>query len=92
MNLKITKSLLTLIFIFSFAASRAQDYQISFTASGDASTVEAVQVQNLTQSTSLTLSNEGDILHLKDVTTGINQKEQVINGLSVYPNPTTNTN
>lgn len=63
----------------------AQDYQISFTGSGSSSTIDSIEVLNLTQQTSLTLSGT-DILHLLG-TVGL--FEETINDerLKVYPNP-----
>ncbi len=66
---------------------QAQDYQISFTASGASTTVDSVQVKNLDQQTELTL-NGSDILHLTDIVS-IPDINNILNGVSVYPNPMT---
>ena len=47
--------------LFSFVQISAQPYQITFTGSGLSSTVDSVEVLNLTQGTTLTLAG-ADIL------------------------------
>ncbi|MDP2423933.1 MAG: FISUMP domain-containing protein [Bacteroidales bacterium] len=75
---------------FAIAALRAQDYQISFTGSGQSTTVDSIRVQNLTQGTSLTL-NGSDVLHLVGVV-GIERLTESRNhSLRIYPNPTTSS-
>ncbi len=82
------KSLFLLALIFAFAKLQAQDYQISFAGSGATTTVVTVQVQNLTQGTSLNL-NGSDVLHLVG-TVGIEQiSGNGDNSLRIYPNPMT---
>lgn len=81
-------NILLFVLIFALAQTRAQDYQISFAGTGGSTTVETVNVQNLTQGTSLTL-NGTDILHLLGVV-GINPIDaNSENPLSIYPNPMT---
>jgi len=85
MTRKIT--FLTLI-LFAFAKLQAQDYQISFAGTGASTTVETVQVQNLTQCTSLTL-NGSDVLHFLG-TVGVEQiNVNGDNSMRIYPNPMT---
>jgi len=65
---------------------QAQDYLISFAGTGGSTTVDSVQVKNLTQNTRLTL-NGTDVLHLM-VEVGIDQAFAQYNpGLHIYPNP-----
>ena len=73
-----------LLMIFATANIYSQNYNISFAASGAATTVGTVKVDNLTQNTSLTL-NGNDILHLGPV--GINETSFNINNPMIYPNP-----
>lgn len=74
--------------LFAFVKLQAQDYQISFAGSGEATLVETVKVQNLTQGTSLTLAGS-DVLRLMG-TVGIEQiKSNKNNSLLIYPNPMT---
>jgi len=67
---------------------QAQDYIIRFAGTGAATTIESVEVQNLTQATSLLLG-QGEVLQLKGAITGMsevsNQEEVVV----IYPNPMT---
>jgi len=84
MKRKIT--ILTLL-ILTFAKLQAQDYQISFAGSGDTTTVETVQVQNLTQDTSLNISGS-DVLRLQSIVTVIEPiTTNGNNSLFIYPNP-----
>jgi uncharacterized protein (TIGR02145 family) len=59
-----------MLFMFASAKSYALNYTISFTASGAASTVGSVQVQNLTKGTTVTVPG-GNTLTLTDVTTAV---------------------
>jgi len=80
------KITLILVFVFAVVKLQAQDYQIGFAGAGATTTVETVQVQNLTQGNSLDL-NGSDVLHLMG-TVGIAQL--VTNddkSLRIYPNP-----
>ena len=81
------KILFLLTLILLIIKSEAQNYQISFTGSGAATTVSSVQVQNLTKGTSLTL-NGSDILHLTG-TAGVDQLTSEEKSIRIYPNPTT---
>ncbi len=80
----------TLIFLLPLMCAvliiQAQDYQISFSGSGQSNTVDSVQVLNLTQGTTLSL-NGNDILHLVE-TSGVNTISVSENKIKVYPNPT----
>ena len=66
----------------------AQDYEISFAGTGASTTVESVEVQNLTQGTALTLA-QGEILNLKGPATSVRNFENNSKGLIIYPNPVT---
>lgn len=70
--------------MFEIIISHAQDYQISFTGSGQSNTIDSIMVQNLTQDTYLTLGGN-DVLHLVG-TVGISDLYDNRN-LNVYPNP-----
>jgi len=77
-----------MFFVFAFTQMQAQDYQISFAGSGASSTVDTVEVTNLTQATSLTIMGT-DILNLVAIV-GIKQLQQNnTTGLNIYPNPAT---
>ncbi|MEI7982680.1 MAG: FISUMP domain-containing protein [Bacteroidota bacterium] len=79
----------SLVVIFSLLVpfqTQAQDYLISFTGTGGSTTIDSVQVINLTQNTSLTL-NGIDVLHLMGVV-GIDPAIAQSNAdLRIYPNP-----
>lgn len=84
-----TNSILSLLLVLSIC-SYSQNYQISFTGTGASTSVDNVQVENLTQGTSLTLSG-ADVLNLRAVlTTDIAENEQSSEDyLKVFPNPVT---
>jgi len=71
--------------LFAIAALQAQDYQISFTGSGQSTSVDSIQVLNLTQGTTLSLNGD-DVLHLLE-TAGINVHAGNENTVKIYPNP-----
>jgi uncharacterized protein (TIGR02145 family) len=76
------------LFIFAFVKLHSQDYLISFDGSGETTIVETVQIQNLTQGTTLTI-NGTDILHL---VTEVGIEQLTTNSdkpLKFYPNPMT---
>lgn len=79
----------TLLFLlfFAIAAIHAQNYQISFAGTGASTTVDSVQVENLSQCTHTALGGS-DILHLQGIV-GINELNTGNNTLHIYPNPTT---
>ncbi len=82
------KKLLFLIAIFCALEAPAQNYLISFTGTGAATTVSTVKVENLTEGTSLTI-NGSDILRLTGPT-GVNSIENEQSpGIKIYPNPMT---
>ncbi|MFZ4414196.1 MAG: T9SS type A sorting domain-containing protein [Bacteroidales bacterium] len=64
--------------------SNAQNYMISFAATGTTTILDSVKVENLTQGTSLTLLGT-DILHLGNV--GVNDIINNDNKLQITPNP-----
>jgi uncharacterized protein (TIGR02145 family) len=81
-----TCTLLILSFI-SISDLQAQDYLISFTGSGNSTTVATIKVENLTKGTSLTM-NGSDVLHLMGVVTGIETvKDNEAGKIGFYPNP-----
>ena len=80
------KKKITLLFltIFVSATIYSQNYNISFVATGASSSVNSVKVENLMQSTSVTL-NAGDILHLGPV--GVYDIDAGNENLQILPNP-----
>lgn len=76
---------LLLSLVLAFASTQAQNYLISFVATGASTTLDSVKVENLTQVTSKTFKGN-DTLHLKgtDGISNINANEEII---QVYPNP-----
>ncbi|MCX6249778.1 MAG: T9SS type A sorting domain-containing protein [Bacteroidetes bacterium] len=63
----------------------AQNYRINFAGTGASTTVDSVNVENLSQCTSLTLAGT-DTLNL-NATTGINEFHHAETGVTIYPNP-----
>jgi uncharacterized protein (TIGR02145 family) len=84
-----THRLLFLLYLAGYSCLQAQPYQITFTGSGLSSTVATVQVQNLTQGTTLTLAGT-DILELVTVI-GISDHLTTKGEILIYPNPTEST-
>jgi len=83
------KVLFLAIVIFAVANLQAQNYTISFAGTGAATTVESVEVTNVTQNKSLTIAGT-DVLNLVASITGIEDKlSNGANGLNIYPNPMT---
>lgn len=81
------KKLLILVVILYALRINAQDYHISFAGSGGSTVVTSVKVENLTQSTNLTI-NGSDVLHLKGVITGVETvKNEETGKIYIYPNP-----
>jgi hypothetical protein len=58
------RTTITTLFIISISTLFAQDYHITFTASGESTIIDSVYVENLTQGTRLTLPGS-DTLHLE---------------------------
>lgn len=79
------KATLIIALLFVTTMINAQNYQISFTGSGESTNVETVFVENLTQGTTLELAGT-DILHLVG-TVGISSQSDVNLDLNIYPNP-----
>jgi uncharacterized protein (TIGR02145 family) len=79
-----TAFLIILTFICTTFIS-AQNYLITFSGSGQSNVVETVEVKNIAQQTTLTLSGT-DTLHLTDVV-GIGYLSSLNQGLNIYPNP-----
>ena len=81
--------LILLIFSLPFFLSEtySQDYEIHFAGSGSSKVVGTVKVENLSKSTSVSLSG-ADILQLKSIVSGITPIEASPgNRIKVYPNP-----
>jgi uncharacterized protein (TIGR02145 family) len=85
------KKLLSLILLFYSLTANSQNYLITFAGSGASSIVNTVNVENLTNGTSLSL-NGSDILYLKEgVITGVNSIENSLSSkMKIYPNPMIN--
>lgn len=85
----LSQALFIALFIGFTSLSRlnATDYTISFTASGAATTISSVEVQNLTQSTNIIVP-AGAPVNLTN-TTAIPQLKYDDYKLKVYPNPIT---
>ncbi len=73
------------LFLFATAVLQAQDYLISFTGSGQSTSVDSIHVENLTQGTTLSLGGN-DVLHLLG-TVGINTPTDNESNVKIYPNP-----
>ena len=83
------KATFLFILLFTSVLIKAQDYQISFTGSGQSTNVDSVFVENLTQGTTLELLGS-DILHLVG-TVGIAAQLGTNDDLQIYPNPINKT-
>jgi len=79
------KSIIIIVLVFAILKTHAQNYQISFTGSGQSTTVASVQAINLTQSDTLTL-NGYDTLYLV-FSVGIHSINVRKDELLIYPNP-----
>lgn len=79
--------LISILFLFWGKITVGQDYLISFSGKGQSTTVNTIEVKNLTQNKSIQLGGT-DVLHLSSQVTGLttlsnyNKKP-----LTVYPNP-----
>ena len=83
------KITLVCLMIFAIARTQAQDYQISFAATGASTSVDSVKVENITQCTSVNMSGS-NILHLTATWVGINELIATTdNALHIFPNPMT---
>lgn len=76
--------ILTLLVVIS-ETLLSQNYLISFTASGQSSIIDSIEVSNLTQRISLTL-NGSDTLHLES-NVGLHEETKKEDKLKIYPNP-----
>jgi hypothetical protein len=83
---KILTALLVLIIFCS--AIQAQDYKITFSASGESTTVDSVQVLNITQAKNISLKGT-DTLNLVQNITGISDFGANENFIRICPNPMT---
>ena len=83
------KATFLFILLFMTVLTKAQDYQISFTGSGQSTTVDSVFVENLTQGTTIELLGS-DILHLVQ-TLDIANQSVARDNFHIYPNPINKT-
>ncbi|MEI6346714.1 MAG: T9SS type A sorting domain-containing protein [Bacteroidota bacterium] len=79
------KILFFIALIIATATIQAQNYLISFAANGTATSLDSVKIENLTQSTKLTIQGT-DILNLVGET-GIIENSSSEEVLSIIPNP-----
>ncbi len=82
------KQFLVLLTIFCSINLNAQNYLISFTGTGESTTVSTVKVENLNKGTSLTL-NGSDVLQLTLVTNVAIVENRGSSRIMIYPNPMT---
>jgi uncharacterized protein (TIGR02145 family) len=86
MKPRLTKSApFIIMFLVMLQSIYSQDYLLTFSGSGQSSTVEIVEVKNIDQQTTLTL-NGTDTLLLTDVV-GTGYLPALNQGIIVYPNP-----
>lgn len=78
-------SLLSLTLMLAFI-TQAQDYKIGFTGSGGTVVLDSVQVVNITQNISLTLS-QSDTLYLYNLGSEISENQRQKENIRYYPNP-----
>jgi len=76
---------MTFLLLSTILKMTAQDYLISFAASGDATTISSVIAENLVSGKTVVL-NAGEALHLKSVL-GAETRDIVTPGIHIYPNP-----
>jgi uncharacterized protein (TIGR02145 family) len=79
------KYIIIITIFLTVLETSAQDYLISFAATGITTSVNNVKVENLTKGTMVNL-NEGDILHLKS-TLGIEISDMSDSRIQLFPNP-----
>ncbi len=77
-------SLVVSVLIY-ISSMQAQNYLINFTGSGESTSFDSIQVENLTQGTRLSL-NGSDILQLIEIV-GINKLIEEEKAVKIYPNP-----
>jgi len=83
------KFALILSLLFAIVNLQAQDYKITFAATGASNSVGSITVENLTQGKSITLLGS-ESLHLVGTITGIDPTvNDVDNALRIFPNPMT---
>ncbi|MDO9254759.1 MAG: T9SS type A sorting domain-containing protein [Bacteroidales bacterium] len=89
-RLGVTQKILTslLLSIVFYGVTQAQDYKITFSASGESTTVDSVQVLNITQAKSISLKGT-DTLNLVQDITRISDFGANKNFIRIYPNPMT---
>jgi len=86
MKPRLTKSApFIIMFLVMLQSIYSQDYLLTFSGSGQSSTVEIVEVKNIDQQTTLTL-NGTDTLLLTDVV-GTGYLPKLSHGMIIYPNP-----
>jgi uncharacterized protein (TIGR02145 family) len=84
------KNTVIILLVFAFTQLQAQNYLINFEGIGASTTIESVEVENITQGTSLTLDGT-DILNLVGILGIEDYSLDNGKGLRIYPNPMTTT-
>ncbi len=79
------KTVLLAFFLFIASNAFPQEYNLTFTGTGETGSVDSVRVENLTRQISITVKGT-DVLHLKG-TTGSHLPVQWEEGARIYPNP-----
>jgi uncharacterized protein (TIGR02145 family) len=79
------KVTITILIVLAMLQTRAQDYLISFAATGDTTGIGAIMVNNLISGAAVTLKG-GDSLHLYSIV-GIGSPDIGKGNLQIYPNP-----
>jgi len=80
------KKLLFIMMVFACLNASAQNYFLTFAGTGDANTIDSIQVRNLTQGTILKLSGT-DTLQLLGVLEVQNRLNNGNESVLIYPNP-----
>ncbi len=80
------KLISTFIICFTALLLSAQDYSVTFSASGESSEVSTITVENLTQKKSMSLNGK-DVLRLVGTVTRISDMQFEQTGIQIFPNP-----
>ena len=78
--------LVAILMVLAFYKANAQNYRLTFAATGASNSIDSIQVRNLTQGTALTLAGT-DTLNLQGVLGVTNTFNSTNKSLRIYPNP-----
>jgi uncharacterized protein (TIGR02145 family) len=78
--------LVAILMVLAFYKANAQNYRLTFAATGASNSIDSIQVRNLTQGTALTLAGT-DTLNLQGVLDVPNTFNSTNKSLRIYPNP-----